>query len=173
MGNMMGKSIGDAFGTGGLGLKGSGGGGGGTGNTIGIGAVGTRGMAGGNGGYGSGALGHKTGIDPNITSSTPEVMGSLDPELIRRVIKSHVDQIRYCYELQLPRFPKLNGKVAVRFIITGMGSVATSSVAQSTVGNSELEQCITGRVRTWLFPKPKGGGTVVVTYPFVLKQAGE
>lgn len=174
MGNMMGKSVGDAFGTGGLGLKGGGGGGGGTGNTIGIGAVGTRGIAGaGDGKYGSGSMGHKSSIDPNITSSAPEVMGSLDPELIRRVIRSHVDQVRYCYELQLPRNPRLTGKVAVKFIITGSGTVATSGVAQSTVGNSELESCIAGRVKTWVFPKPKGGGTVVVTYPFVLKQAGE
>ncbi len=30
-----------------------------------------------------------------------------------------------------------------------------------------------GRVLTWIFPKPKGGGVAVVTYPFVFKQAGE
>jgi hypothetical protein len=173
MGGMMGKTVGDAFGTGGLGLKGGGGGGGGTGNTIGIGAVGTRGVAGGTGGYGMGSMGKKSSIDPSITSSNPEVMGSLDPELIRRVIRSHVDQVRYCYELQLPRFPHLKTKIAVRFIITGTGNVATASIATSTVPNAELEQCIAGRVHTWVFPKPKGGGTVVVTYPFILQQAGE
>ncbi len=61
----------------------------------------------------------------------------------------------------------------MKFLITGNGTVATSSVAQSSVNNPELEQCVSGRVRTWLFPKPKGGGTAVVTYPFVFKQSGE
>jgi len=83
------------------------------------------------------------------------------------------NQIRFCYESQLTRFPKLNGKVAVRFVITAAGTVSSSQVAQSTVNNGELETCIAGRVQTWIFPKPKGGGVVIVTYPFILKQSGE
>jgi hypothetical protein len=39
--------------------------------------------------------------------------------------------------------------------------------------HAELDKCIAGRVLTWVFPKPKGGGVAVVTYPFVFKQAGE
>jgi hypothetical protein len=46
-------------------------------------------------------------------------------------------------------------------------------VAQSTANNNELETCVAGRVRTWMFPKPKGGGVVQVTYPFIFKAAGE
>jgi TonB family protein len=100
------------------------------------------------------------------------VMGSLDKELIRKVIHANRGQIRYCYESQLNRFPKLNGKVAVKFVISPTGSVSTSSVAQTTVGNAELEACVAGRVRTWQFPKPKGGGVVIVTYPFIFAQSG-
>jgi TonB family protein len=101
------------------------------------------------------------------------VMGSLDKELIRQVIHRNRNQIRYCYESQLTRFPKLSGKVAVKFVISASGTVASSQVAQSTVSNAELETCIAGRVQTWIFPKPKGGGVVIVTYPFILKQSGE
>jgi TonB family protein len=97
----------------------------------------------------------------------------LDKELIRQVIHRNRNQIRYCYEAQLTRYPKLNGKVAIKFIITAQGTVSSSQVAQTTVNNSELEQCIAGRVQTWQFPKPKGGGVVIVTYPFLLKQSGE
>jgi len=175
MGNMFGTTAGDARGFGGLGLKGSGSGGGGTGDTIGIGGIGTKGRGGGVGSYGSGAgmLGGKKSADIGITSSDPVVMGSLDKELIRRVIHANRNQIRYCYENQLTRYPKLSGKVAVKFVITAAGTVSSSQVAQSTAGNSELETCVAGRVHTWIFPKPKGGGVVIVTYPFIFKPSGE
>jgi len=174
MGHMTGSTVGDAGGVLGMGLKGSGGGGGGTGNTIGIGAVGTRGVAGGEGKYGTGiGMGKKASADISITQSDPEVTGSMDPELIRRVVRSHHDQLKYCYDNALTRNPKLTGKVSVRWIITEAGTVASSNVVSSTTNTPDLDRCIAGRVLTWIFPKPKGGGVAVVTYPFVFKQAGE
>ncbi|MGQ0507402.1 MAG: TonB family protein, partial [Myxococcaceae bacterium] len=175
MGNMFGAAAGDAQGFGGLGLRGSGAGGGGQGDTIGIGGIGTKGRGGGTGSYGTGVgvLGGKKSVDVGITSSEPMVMGSLDKELIRQVIHRNRNQIRYCYESQLTRFPKLKGKVAVKFVISASGSVASSSVAQADTNNAELETCVAGRVRTWMFPKPKGGGVVIVTYPFIFKASGE
>ena len=174
MGHMTGSTVGDAGGVLGMGLKGSGGGGGGTGNTIGIGAVGTRGVAGGEGKYGTGiGMGKKASADISITNSDPEVTGSMDPELIRRVVRSHHDQLKYCYDNALTKNPKLTGKVSVRWIITEGGTVASSNVVSSTTNTPDLDRCIAGRVLTWVFPKPKGGGVAVVTYPFVFKQAGE
>jgi FHA domain len=174
MGHMTGSTVGDAGGVLGMGLKGSGGGGGGTGNTIGIGAVGTRGVAGGEGKYGTGiGMGKKSSADISITNSDPEVTGSMDPELIRRVVRSHHDQLKYCYDNALTKNPKLTGKVSVRWIITEGGTVASSNVVSSTTNTPDLDRCIAGRVLTWIFPKPKGGGVAVVTYPFVFKQAGE
>ncbi|MDQ3266563.1 MAG: adventurous gliding motility protein GltG [Myxococcota bacterium] len=175
MGNMFGSAPGDSKGFGGLGLRGSGAGGGGTGDTIGIGAIGTKGRGGGTGDYGKGVgvIGGKKSVDIGISSSEAVVMGSLDKELIRQVIHRNRGQIRYCYESLINQYPKLAGKVAVKFVITAAGTVSTSSVAQSTANNATLDQCVAGRVRTWQFPKPKGGGIVVVTYPFIFKQSGE
>lgn len=175
MGGMIGAAAGDSGGLEGLGMKGGGGGGGGTGHTIGIGAVGTKGRAGGVSGYGNGTgiMGGKKSVDIGITSSDPVVEGSLDKELIRKVIHSHASQIRFCYESELIKNPKLAGKVAVKFVITATGGVATSAVVQTTSGDSMLDECVSGRVRTWQFPKPKGGGVVVVTYPFIFKASGE
>ncbi|WP_224246229.1 adventurous gliding motility protein GltG [Hyalangium gracile] len=175
MGNMFGAKAGDSGGFGGLGIRGSGGGGGGTGDTIGIGGIGTKGRGGGTSSYGSGVgvLGGKQSVDVGITSSEPMVMGSLDKELIRQVIQRNRSQIRFCYESQLTKYPKLAGKVAVKFVINAEGRVVSSEVAQSTASNAELESCVAGRVRTWQFPKPKGGGVVIVTYPFIFKASGE
>src|SRR5262249_4569178 len=101
------------------------------------------------------------------------VMGSLDKELIRQVIHRNRNQIRYCYETQLTRYPKLAGKVAVKFVISATGSVVSSQIAQSTVNNGELETCIAGRVHTWIFPKPRAGRLSTSPYPFILKKSGK
>lgn len=174
MGNMFGAAAGDAQGLGGLGLRGGGSGGGGVGDTIGIGGIGTKGRGGGTGSYGTGigGMNEKKQVDIGIASSDPTVVGSLDKELIRQVIRRNRNQVKYCYELQLQRNPKLAGKVSIKFVITADGTVASSQVASSTVNNAELETCVAGRVRAWEFPKPKGGGVVVVTYPFVFNQSG-
>lgn len=175
IGNMFGAAVGDARGFGGLGLKGTGGGGGGTGMTIGIGSIGTKGRGGGLGGYGTGVggFGPKKSVDVGISSTDAVVMGSLDKELIRQVIHRHRSEIRYCYEKELVSTPNLAGKVSVKFIITASGSVSTAKVDSSSMNNSAVEQCVTVRVRSWEFPKPKGGGIVVVTYPFVFKASGD
>jgi FHA domain len=173
LGGIKGTTVGDAGGVLGMGLKGGGGGGGGTGNTLGIGSVGTKGVAGGQGSYGTGVgLGGKKTADIAIAASDPEITGSIDRELIRRVVRSHIDQLRYCYEVQLTKNPKLSGKVAVKWVVTEQGTVSSSVVAQTTTGNNELDTCVAGRVLTWVFPKPKGGGVAVVTYPFIFKEPG-
>ena len=38
--------------------------------------------------------------------------------------------------------------------------------------NANVENCLASRIKTWVFPKPKGGGIVIVNYPFVFKQSG-
>jgi hypothetical protein len=60
----------------------------------------------------------------------------------------------------------------VQFTIAGTGQVIASMVQSSTLNNGAVEQCIAQAVRRWEFPKPQGGGIVVVTYPFVLKASG-
>jgi hypothetical protein len=32
-----------------------------------------------------------------------------------------------------------------------------------------VEQCLSRKIRSWSFPKPKGGGHVIVNYPFVFR----
>lgn len=175
VGNLFGATAGDAKGIGGLGLRGTGSGGGGIGDTIGIGAIGTKGRGGGTGTYGAGAgvLGGKKSTDVSIKADDIGIVGSLDKELIRQVIHRNRGQIRYCFDQQLSRFPNLNGKVAVKFIITPEGTVSSSTVSQSTLGNSEMEKCVADRILGWAFPKPKGAGVVIVTYPFIFKPAGQ
>jgi TonB family protein len=171
IGNMYGAQIGDSGGFGGLGLRGTGSGGGGMGNTIGVGRLGTQGRGGGNYGYGSGVARVKSRgeRDVNISVGKPIIMGSLSMEIIRRVIQSHRDQIAYCYSQELTRNPNLSGKVNIKFTISEKGYVTQAQVAATTMNNAAVERCICQKIQTWKFPEPKGGGIVIVNYPFIFK----
>lgn len=96
---------------------------------------------------------------------------SLDKEVIRRVIRAHIHEVKQCYEGALAADPGLNGRVVVRFTVDARGSVAQAEITETTMKNQAVETCIAGAVRTWQFPRPAGKGVVVVTYPFVLKAA--
>ena len=176
VGNMFGPVVGDSYGLGGLGIRGSGSGGGGQGETIGIGAVGTKGRGGGLGSYGTGVggLGKKGDRDVNISTGTAVVMGSVDRELIRKVIQDHAAQIRYCYEQQLAVNPRLQGKVSVKWVINGDGSASNPQIDHSgtTLEDGKVHECMMSRITSWAFPKPKGGGIAVITYPWILRSSG-
>jgi outer membrane biosynthesis protein TonB len=89
------------------------------------------------------------------------------------VINRHTNEIKFCYEQQLIGHPDLQGRVSAKFIIAPTGAVQTAVISQSDLGNRAAEQCIAQAVARWIFPAPEGGGVVVVTYPFLLSQAGE
>ena len=95
---MGGLRVADAFGNArdeGLGLRGTGGLEG-PGNTIGARGIEPRGRHQGAGVGGS--LGPAKPHDIHVDSDGPQPDSALDRELIRQVIHSHRDQIRYCYE---------------------------------------------------------------------------
>ena len=178
LGALMGDQIGSNAGFGGLGLRGTGRGGGGTGEgTIGLGNLGTIGHGGGGGsgsGYGRGAGGFRgrSARVPRIRSGNADVRGSLSKEVIRRVIRRHINEVKFCYEQQLNARPDLEGRVTVRFIISPTGAVQNSLVQDSSLGNQQVESCVAAAVRRWTFPAPDGGGIVIVNYPFMLSAAG-
>ena len=177
LGALMGNQVGDNFGYGGLGLRGTGRGGGGTGEgTIGLGNLNTIGHGGGGGsgsGYGRGAgglRGRRASV-PTIRTGSAAVRGSLSKEVIRRYIRRHINQIRYCYEQQLARRPDLAGRVAVRFVISPSGAVTSATPAQNTLGDPQVGSCVARAVQRIAFPQPEGGGVVIVTYPFMFQSA--
>jgi TonB family protein len=142
------------------------------GSSIGLGPIATNGR---DTGYDKkgGNLTGKVSVDPAIAATDFKINeGTLDKELVRKVIQENKGQIRACFESLLNQYPDLNGKVQAQFTIGPAGQVLESKVAQSTTGSRELDVCVANHVRLWQFPKPKGGGVVVVSYPFLFKQAG-
>ncbi len=106
-----------------------------------------------------------------VRTGAAEVRGSLSREIIRRVVRRHINEVRFCYENQLTSQPSLSGRISIRFIIGSDGSVQTASVASSSVGDQAVESCIAQAVHRWTFPAPEAA-TVVVTYPFMLMPGG-
>jgi outer membrane biosynthesis protein TonB len=61
------------------------------------------------------------------------------------------------------------GNVIVKWLINGEGQVTQALVIETELNNQAVESCLVNEVKTWTFPKPKGGGTVIVHYPLVFK----
>jgi outer membrane biosynthesis protein TonB len=154
-------------GSGGLGSSGGGLGGGGTAD--GVGGLGTKGSGKGSSGYGKGggSVGKKRSGGSIKSGGTPIILGALDKSLIDAVIKRNMSQIRYCYQRELTKNPTLKGKIIVKFTIAGDGSVSKAGIKSSSMGSSSVESCIAGRFKRFKFPEPKGGGVVIVSYPFI------
>lgn len=95
--------------------------------------------------------------------------GELDKETVRRYIQTRINQIKWCYQMEVQRNPELSGQIVVVFIISSMGKVVNPLIKSTTMNNKNVEDCILSRITRWNFPSPKGGGVVRVTYPFIFK----
>jgi TonB family protein len=113
----------------------------------------------------------KAGVPDPPLPPVVNLVGTLDKDIIRRTIRQHVNEVKFCYERELTRDNSLEGRVMVQFTIATTGQVVSSVVQGSTLRNAQVEQCISSAVRRWQFPRPPGG-IVIVSYPFLLKNGG-
>jgi len=167
LGNLLAANIGDGFGTGGFSMLGTGNGGGGTGQwTIGTGNLNTLGGTGYGPSRGGGELRRHIPKPPSVALGIVTARGSLDKEIIRRVVRLHMNEIKYCYDKELVTKAGLEGRISVQFIIAGTGQVINSLLQSTTMNNVQVESCVVSAVKRWDFPKPTGGGIAIVSYPF-------
>lgn len=170
LGNLIGNEVAESGGVGGLGTTGSGAGGGGFGEkTLGEAGFATLGGAGPHGyGRASDIAGLRTHVTrpPAITPGICNVRGSLDKEIVRRVVRLHMNEVKYCYDKQLVKNAALEGRIAVQFVISPAGQVLSSVLQSTTMADLHVEKCVVDAVKRWEFPKPQGGGIVIVSYPF-------
>ncbi len=125
-------------------------------------------------GYGTGngtqvkgqGVGHLE-IGLNLKDAT--VDEGLTKEEVAKVIHSHMNEIRYCYESAILADPSLAGKVVVDFKIGAQGVVGAAQTAENTMNNTQVGGCLVGKLKNWKFPQPRGGVQVAVSYPFIFK----
>jgi len=182
LGNLDGREPGTSNGIFGMGVKGLGRGGGGhDGDSLGRHDVDTSGLSGvehGCKGVNCGT-GSSTGVvgfgpksekvPPQVIPGKPSLVGALDREIIQRVVRNHRRELRYCYEQQLQKNSSLKGELIVKFTVGATGNVvaAVSDTAGSSLKDSAVSSCVTGKIRRWVFPRSAGNdGIVIVRYPF-------
>lgn len=134
--------------------------------TIGVGPLATRGGDG--PGTGVGMRGDRPGHVPPPISGNVETTGGLTREIVRRTIRQHMNEVRFCYESELSSNPSLEGRVALTFMVDANGRVVTSSA--NGAGMSDVSTCVASAARRWTFPS--SDGPTGVTYPFMF-QSGE
>jgi tetratricopeptide (TPR) repeat protein len=183
LGGLLGDRPGEAEGGFGLGLRGTGVGGGG--KSSGVGAVSleksdaspskasNQSSSGGNNsagiGRGSASFNSRAGT-PNVTMGIANIKGSLDKEIIRRVLRRAMPGIKFCYEQALQINPSLEGKVKIFFIIAPNGAVSSASPLSGI--QTDVDSCVARKISQLSFPAPQGGGIVEITYPFTFEPTG-
>jgi hypothetical protein len=125
-------------------------------------------------GYGSGngvnVKGQGNGqFDVGLITQDAVVDEGLTKEEVAKVIHSHLNEIRYCYESAILKDPTLAGKVLVDFKINAGGIVPSAGIAEDSISDKAVGNCLAGKLRTWKFPQPRGGVVVAVSYPFIFK----
>lgn len=117
---------------------------------------------------GAGGLSAKTGVYTAGIPSETVVLGSMDPDVIRRILRENIPQFRSCYQRELNRnnSKDISGSIRLVFTIAASGSVSTAGVDGQTALPANVKRCVVGVLRGIQFPSPLGGGTVDVKQPF-------
>jgi|GEM_PF-4168390 len=118
-------------------------------------------------------LGGKSLVSIQSVAPAFSAAGTIDKEAIRKVFFANSKAIRYCYESQLNRNSKLQGKIVLDFEIGEQGRVVGRpriDQANSTTASAGLSRCLLTRLKIWTFPEPPKNQVVRVLYPLAFSQ---
>lgn len=94
------------------------------------------------------------------------VLGSMDPDIIRRRLMEFLPQFRSCYQRELEsKGSEINGTIKLNFIIGSSGHVTKAGLDGSTPLPKDVSGCVLNVLRGITFPEPLGGGVVEVKQP--------
>lgn len=119
------------------------------------------------GSYGSRGLASKAGFDSSYLEPKTVVLGSMDPELLRKILREYIPQFRHCYQQELiANSDKIKGIIDLNFTIDAAGRVSRHNIKAKDARFSQKGIGCMGQVLSLIdFPKPKGGGVVDVRQP--------
>lgn len=111
------------------------------------------------------------GGGPVVSMGMPTVSGSLDRNIVRRIARAHINEVRHCYSQTLVVADDLRGDLEVTFAISPDGATDKIAITSTTVPGAlgkRVGECTTKAIKRWKFPDPTDGKPVAVTFPFTL-----
>ncbi len=110
-----------------------------------------------------------TQMSPVVRQGKATVKGPMDRDIVRRIVRAHINELRHCYGLGLATDPKLRGALELGFEIDKEGHTRGAELLRTTVKDKRVGACSVAALKRWKFPKPRGGATVSVRYPLELE----
>jgi hypothetical protein len=117
---------------------------------------------------GTKGLSAKSGVYTAGIPSETVVLGSMDPDVIRRILRDNIPFFRSCYQKELDKSNanRVSGTIRLLFTIGASGHVSRAGIDGRTKLPVKVKRCVVGVLKGIRFPRPLGGGTVDVKQPF-------
>lgn len=117
--------------------------------------------------FGVKGLANKGPRDTAYVQTKTVVLGSMDPELLRKILEQYLPQFRHCYQQELTfNADDIKGVVNLDFEIDKIGKVGKINIlAKDSRFSKKGINCMRKVLSIISFPKPKGGGRVAVRQP--------
>lgn len=119
------------------------------------------------GSSGTKGLSSKNGSDLLYVEPKTVVLGSMDPDLLRKILQEYLPQFRHCYQQELAQNSEdIKGVVDLGFRIGENGKVVSTDIkARDSRFSKKGLDCMGQVLKIIDFPRPKGGGVVDVRQP--------
>lgn len=116
--------------------------------------------------FGTSGLSGKSGFETAYMESQTKVLGAIDPNLIRKILREYIPQFRYCYHQELRKDANMAGVFDLEFKIDANGKGRdVNIITKGQDFSKEGVGCIQNVISLIQFPQVKGGGFVEVVQP--------
>jgi TonB family protein len=99
--------------------------------------------------------------------------GFISQEAAQDAVMGRWPALRGCYREAGAATSFAGGPVTLRFLVDPSGATSEVQVAESRLGNYEVERCLQTASRTITFPRPRGGAPASVDYTLDFQPTGE
>ncbi len=110
----------------------------------------------------------KPGGKRKVQKRTPKPPASPRQASIMGTIRKHQNEVVDCYAKVAQKKPSVAGQLTVKWTLGADGMPTVASIAQDTLGDPAVGNCVKAKAVGWKFPPPQGG-VGVVKYTWTLK----
>ncbi|MBC7659690.1 MAG: AgmX/PglI C-terminal domain-containing protein [Chitinophagaceae bacterium] len=86
---------------------------------------------------------------------------------VQKVVQSHKEQVRSCYEALAKKTPDAPGKLRLEIKVKRNGLVESQKTVENTFNDINFSGCVENRVHDWVFPAPLPNQPSTFSYPFL------